>query len=86
MELMNLSVYSCADTSLGCSCGDCPSSPACSNPEPPPHKKELCSITILSIEVRIDEIHIHIVLEFLCHVLLSHIWAGRKFQDLGNSM
>ncbi|XP_050366394.1 uncharacterized protein LOC126784899 isoform X2 [Argentina anserina] len=52
MELMNVSVYSCADTSLGCSCGDCPSSPECSNSEPPPHKKELCSINILSIEVK----------------------------------
>ncbi|KAK9112478.1 hypothetical protein Scep_019997 [Stephania cephalantha] len=28
---MNVSVYSCGDTSLGCSCGDCPSSPSCSN-------------------------------------------------------
>lgn len=58
MELMNVSVYSCADTSLGCSCGDCPSSQECSNPEPPPQKKEPCSIRILSIEVGVDPIHI----------------------------
>lgn len=52
MELMNVSVYSCADTSLGCSCGDCPSSPACSNPEPPtPHKKDYCSIKIGHLKV-----------------------------------
>ncbi|KAL4271964.1 hypothetical protein GQ457_13G020620 [Hibiscus cannabinus] len=28
---MNVSTYSCGDVSLGCSCGDCPSSPVCSN-------------------------------------------------------
>lgn len=56
MELMNVSVYSCGDTSLGCSCGDCPSSPVCSNPEPPSPKKKPCSIRILSIEVGFDKI------------------------------
>ncbi|TYH88851.1 hypothetical protein ES332_D01G216900v1 [Gossypium tomentosum] len=53
MELMNVSTYSCGDTSLGCSCGDCPSSPQCSNSEPPsPSKKDHCSITIGPIKVR----------------------------------
>ncbi|PPR89734.1 hypothetical protein GOBAR_AA30949 [Gossypium barbadense] len=53
MELMNVSTYSCGDTSLGCSCGDCPSSPQCSNSEPPsPSKKDHCSITIGPIKGR----------------------------------
>ncbi|XP_022762939.1 Niemann-Pick C1 protein isoform X4 [Durio zibethinus] len=53
MELMNVSSYSCGDTSLGCSCGDCPSSPQCSNFEPPsPPEKDHCSITIGPVKVR----------------------------------
>lgn len=52
MELMNASIYSCGDTSLGCSCGDCPSSPVCSNIEPPsPQKKDACSVRIGSLKV-----------------------------------
>ncbi|KAJ4831111.1 hypothetical protein Tsubulata_010621 [Turnera subulata] len=35
MKLMNVSAYSCGDALLGCSCGDCPLSPACSASEPP---------------------------------------------------
>ncbi|XP_057966308.1 uncharacterized protein LOC131156550 [Malania oleifera] len=56
MELMNVSVYSCGDTSLGCSCGDCPSAPMCSNSEPPsPHKKDHCTIRIGSLEAKCIE-------------------------------
>ncbi|XP_044489407.1 NPC intracellular cholesterol transporter 1 [Mangifera indica] len=52
MELMNLSVYSCSDSSLGCSCGDCPLSPICSSSEPPtPEKKESCTIQMGSLKV-----------------------------------
>lgn len=52
MELMNVSVYSCGDTSLGCSCGDCPSSPVCSSLEPPsPPKSYACTIKIWSLKV-----------------------------------
>ncbi|OVA00612.1 Sterol-sensing domain [Macleaya cordata] len=53
MKPMNVSVYSCGDTSLGCSCGDCPSSPTCSSSTPPsPHKKRSCSIRIGSLKVK----------------------------------
>ncbi|KAK7360941.1 hypothetical protein VNO77_02960 [Canavalia gladiata] len=31
MKPMNVSTYLCADISLGCSCGDCPSSSVCSS-------------------------------------------------------
>ncbi|XP_038878641.1 NPC intracellular cholesterol transporter 1-like [Benincasa hispida] len=51
MELMNVSVYSCGDTSLGCSCGDCPSSPVCSGLEPPPPKSNACTINIWSLKI-----------------------------------
>lgn len=53
MKPMNVSTYSCGDTSLGCSCGDCPSSVACSNSDPPsPPKKGSCSVRIGSLNVR----------------------------------
>jgi Niemann-Pick C1 protein len=51
MKPMNASVYSCNDTSLGCSCGDCPSSPVCSDPEPSPPRKDPCSIGVGSLKV-----------------------------------
>ena len=57
MELMNVSVYSCGDTSLGCSCGDCPSIPVCSDYEPPsPQEKDACLIGLWSMKVGVDSI------------------------------
>lgn len=52
MKPMNVSTYSCGDTSLGCSCGDCPGASACSSSHPPaPHRKGSCSVRIGSIKV-----------------------------------
>ncbi|XP_048128326.1 NPC intracellular cholesterol transporter 1 isoform X2 [Rhodamnia argentea] len=62
MELMNVSSYSCGDTSLGCSCGDCPAAPFCSDAEPPPpHQMDSCSITIGSLEVTCVELSLGIL-------------------------
>ncbi|XP_024031369.1 Niemann-Pick C1 protein [Morus notabilis] len=62
MEPMNVSVYSCADTSLGCSCGDCPLSTSCSSSEPPaPSIEEACSIRIGSLKVRCIELSVAIL-------------------------
>jgi len=53
MEPMNVSVFSCGDTSLGCSCGDCPSASICSDLLPPvPHKNGSCSIHLGSAKVK----------------------------------
>ncbi|KAI3843417.1 hypothetical protein MKX03_024311 [Papaver bracteatum] len=53
MKPMNVTTYSCGDTSLGCSCGDCPASPSCSSSTPPtPHKKRSCSIRVGSLKVQ----------------------------------
>ena len=53
MVPMNVSTYSCGDNSLGCSCGDCPSSTACSNTAAPVSpKKGSCSVKIGSIKVK----------------------------------
>ncbi|KAL1190184.1 hypothetical protein V5N11_016579 [Cardamine amara subsp. amara] len=75
MVPMNLSVYSCGDTSLGCSCGDCPSSPACSSPEPlPPHEEDFCSIRIGSLKVRCIELSM--VLAYILLVSCFFGWAA----------
>lgn len=74
MEPMNVSVYSCADTSLGCSCGDCPLSPACSNIEPPsPSKEDACSIKIGPLKVGVDAIQINSICLVLFWFCLVHI-------------
>ncbi|XP_061344098.1 uncharacterized protein LOC133290061 [Gastrolobium bilobum] len=77
MELMNASVYSCNDTSLGCSCGDCPSSPVCSHSEPSPPKKDPCSITIGSLKVRCVEFSLAILYIVFIFVLFGWALLGR---------
>ncbi|XP_010690227.2 uncharacterized protein LOC104903808 isoform X1 [Beta vulgaris subsp. vulgaris] len=53
MVLMDVSTYSCNDTSLGCSCGDCPSSPVCSSLEPPHSQtKDSCSFRLGAIKMQ----------------------------------
>ncbi|XP_057987143.1 uncharacterized protein LOC110660977 isoform X3 [Hevea brasiliensis] len=68
MKPMNVSTYSCADTSLGCSCGDCPSAPVCANTAPPrEHEKSSCSVRIGSLKAKC----IDFALTILYIVLLS---------------
>ncbi|KAF3789097.1 Niemann-Pick C1 protein [Nymphaea thermarum] len=74
MEPMNVSVYSCGDTSLGCSCGDCPSSPVCSQLEPPaPHEKGSCSVKIGTLKVKCVELSLAIIYVIL--VLSFFVWG-----------
>lgn len=74
MELMNVSSYTCGDSSLGCSCGDCPSSTQCSNSEPPsPPKKVQCLISIGPVKVKCIEFALAIAYIILVLGLLG--WA-----------
>lgn len=53
MKPMNVTSYSCGDISMRCSCGDCPSSPVCTNTSPSAtHKSGSCSVRIGSLKVR----------------------------------
>ncbi|XP_039015297.1 LOW QUALITY PROTEIN: NPC intracellular cholesterol transporter 1-like [Hibiscus syriacus] len=82
MRLMNVSTYSCGDASLGCSCGDCPSSPQCSNSEPPsPPKKDHCSITIGPVKVRC--IDFALAIAYIILVLGLFGWALFHWQREG---
>ncbi|KAK7299788.1 hypothetical protein RJT34_10616 [Clitoria ternatea] len=87
MTPMDASVYSCNDTSLGCSCGDCPSSPICAEPEPSPPRKDPCSIRIGSLKVRCVEFSLAILYIVLIFVLFG--WAllrrTRERRRLGSS-
>ncbi|XP_012067168.1 NPC intracellular cholesterol transporter 1 isoform X2 [Jatropha curcas] len=74
MKLMDVPAYSCGDNLLGCSCGDCPSSPICSNSEPPtPHKEDSCSITVGPLQVKCIDISVAIVYILLISALVG--WA-----------
>lgn len=54
MSPMNISSYSCSDTSLSCSCGDCPLSPTCtSSAAPSISKSKTCSVKMGSVEVKL---------------------------------
>lgn len=77
MKPMNVSIYSCGDTSLGCSCGDCPLSGACSNSAlPSTQEKGSCSVRMGSLNVRKIDYSIYVIhlmeYEFLISFHLMH--------------
>lgn len=80
VELMNVSSYTCGDTLLGCSCGDCPSSFACSRPEPPPHKRNTCSIKLGSLRVWFSDISMCLFVWFI--ILFFNLMRGLLFNNL----
>ncbi|CAH1435314.1 unnamed protein product [Lactuca virosa] len=72
MKPMNVTTYSCGDTSLGCSCGDCPSSPVCSGSTlSSPHNKGSCSVRIGSLKARCIEVSLAIVYIILASLFLA---------------
>lgn len=81
MKPMNAPVYSCNDTSLGCSCGDCPSSPVCSGSEPSPPRKDPCSITMGSLKVRCVDFSLALLYVLLVFVLLGWVLLQRTRQE-----
>ncbi|KAF7829479.1 NPC intracellular cholesterol transporter 1-like isoform X1 [Senna tora] len=72
MRPMNVSTYSCGDISLGCSCGDCPSSSACSNiASTTIQKKDSCSLRIGSLMVKCVDLILAILYIILISVFLG---------------
>ncbi|GER42076.1 patched family protein [Striga asiatica] len=79
MRSLNVSSYSCGDTSLGCSCGDCPSAPACSSSEPvAPPKQDSCSVTIGSLNAKCVEVAMAIVYIVVASIFLGWGFLHRK--------
>ncbi|CAL0307290.1 unnamed protein product [Lupinus luteus] len=81
MQLMNASVYSCNDTSLGCSCGDCPSSPVCSTPQPSPPTIHPCSFTIGPLKFRCLDFSMAILYIVLVFTLFGWVLLQRTRQN-----
>ncbi|XP_050204981.1 uncharacterized protein LOC126655019 [Mercurialis annua] len=72
MKPMNVSAYSCGDVSLGCSCGDCLSSPVCANTAPPPqHERASCSIRLGSLKAKCIDFALTIL-----YILLVSMFLG----------
>ncbi|KAG6699624.1 hypothetical protein I3842_08G075600 [Carya illinoinensis] len=72
MKPMNVSTYSCGDISLGCSCGDCPSSPVCSKTSPPPpHERGSCLVRIGSLKAKCIDFALAIL-----YIILVCIFLG----------
>lgn len=78
MKLMNVSAYSCGDTLLGCSCGDCPLSPACSTSEPPsPHKEDSCLIRVGKLKLKCVDFSLAILYVVLVSTFMGWAWFRR---------
>ncbi|KAH0974444.1 hypothetical protein GBA52_016343 [Prunus armeniaca] len=72
MKPMNVSTYSCGDNSLGCSCGDCPSSTVCSNTVSPVSQKGgSCSVRIGSIKAKCIDLAVAIL-----YIVLVSVFFG----------
>ncbi|KAJ8772723.1 hypothetical protein K2173_027900 [Erythroxylum novogranatense] len=77
MRPMNVTAYSCSDFSLGCSCGDCPSSSACTNKAPSTeHAGGSCRVRIGSLKAKC----IDFALTILYIVLISMFLGWGLFQ------
>ncbi|XP_029130444.1 NPC intracellular cholesterol transporter 1, partial [Cajanus cajan] len=72
MKPMNVSTYSCGDISLGCSCGDCPSSSVCSNSaSPTTDKKDSCSVRVGTLMVKCVDLILAVLYIILICVFLG---------------
>ncbi|KAJ0024062.1 hypothetical protein Pint_09225 [Pistacia integerrima] len=79
MKPMNVTTYSCGDVSLGCSCGDCSSSPVCSSTAPPSlHKQGSCSVRIGSLKAKCVDFALTILYIVLVSVFLGWGFFHRK--------
>ncbi|XP_048558735.1 NPC intracellular cholesterol transporter 1-like isoform X2 [Triticum urartu] len=69
---LNTTVYSCGDPSLGCSCGDCPSSSVCMGSLLPQSMTETsCSVKMGSLKAGCLDFSLAVVyIVFLCAILL----------------
>ncbi|KAH1109328.1 hypothetical protein AAZX31_04G016700 [Glycine max] len=72
MKPMNVSTYSCGDISLGCSCGDCPSSSVCSNSaSTTTNKKDSCSVKVGTLMVKCVDLSLAVLYIILICVFLG---------------
>ncbi|GAB2243546.1 hypothetical protein Droror1_Dr00023674 [Drosera rotundifolia] len=75
---MNDTTYSCGDVSLGCSCGDCPSSATCSGSVGPPQKEGSCKIRIGALKAKCIDVAVAIAYIIIVSVFLGWGFSHRK--------
>ncbi|CAO2833728.1 unnamed protein product [Amaranthus hypochondriacus] len=75
---MNISAYSCSDTSLGCSCGDCPSPTCSSSAAPSISKRSTCSVKMGSVEAKCSDIVVAVVFVVSLSVFLGWGFVNQK--------
>ncbi|XP_050376626.1 uncharacterized protein LOC126794026 [Argentina anserina] len=82
MVPMNVSTYSCGDNSLGCSCGDCPSSTVCSNTAAPVYPQNgSCAVKIGSIKAKCIDLSVAVLYIVLVSVILGwgfYHWSRKQ--------
>ncbi|XP_057728449.1 uncharacterized protein LOC130944243 isoform X2 [Arachis stenosperma] len=75
MKPMNVSTYSCGDISLGCSCGDCPSSSVCSDSvSTTTHKRDSCTVKVGSLVVKCVDFILAVL-----YIILMAVFLGWGF-------
>eukprot|EP00850_Spirogloea_muscicola_P012084 SM000077S21558 [mRNA] locus=s77:255081:266054:+ [translate_table: standard] len=79
IEPLYLPAHACSDTSLLCSCGDCPSSPGCKQPSPPPtNASGGCSLKIGGTTVACLDFGLALTCAIFLAFVLS-IFSGNEF-------
>ncbi|XP_020589386.1 Niemann-Pick C1 protein-like isoform X2 [Phalaenopsis equestris] len=79
MKPLNSTIYSCGDSLLGCSCGDCSSSSTCSDSAPPALlEKSSCKISMGSVRVKCIDFSLAVLYITTSSALLLWTFLLRK--------
>ncbi|KAL2621017.1 hypothetical protein R1flu_001222 [Riccia fluitans] len=83
MQPLNISVAPCWDSSLGCSCGDCPAANSCAEPLPPSEdKKEGCNVKIGPLQIGCLSLGMGILYVIILFGIITwFIAASREYAD-----
>lgn len=88
MKPLNVSVVPCWDSSLSCSCGDCPSASFCAEPQPStPSDNDYCSMHVGFIQVRCVDLAMVILYCLVVSAMFAWLFSSHKTQaDPGQSV
>lgn len=84
MEPVDIPVAACDDSSLGCSCGDCPGASICADiSPPPPPPSEGCFVKIADYQVSCLKVTMLILYIFVLFAIFGWWWTFHKPEDSG---
>ncbi|KAL3681041.1 hypothetical protein R1sor_023997 [Riccia sorocarpa] len=85
LEPLNISVAPCWDSSLGCSCGDCPAATSCAEPPPPSQgKEEGCKVKIGPLQIACLSLGLSIFYVIILFGIITWFIAATR-QDVGTA-